>query len=112
MAQTEAGGEPTRNERVFFWLVLGAVLLFVARILMPFGAVILVALVTAGLTHPAYLRLRRLFFGRRAPAALIICLLLMASVLVPMVATVQAVSHEALGFYQMTTVQVSEQGLL
>jgi len=112
MMETNAEQHPTKNEQVFFWIILAAVLLFVLRILRPFGAVILVALVTAGLTHGIFLRLKRVFLGHGAPAALIICFGLMASVLVPMVATVQAVSGEALGFYQMTTAQVSEQGLL
>jgi len=101
-----------RAEATFFLIALAVVLLFVLRILRPFGAVILIALVTAGLTRGIFARLKRLFRGHGTPAALIICTGLMASVIVPMVATVQAVSGEALGFYQMTTVQVSERGLL
>jgi len=108
----DTGQRPTRTETVFFWIVLAMAFLFVLRILEPFGAVILIALVTAGLTRGFFLRLKALFRGHGTPAALIICLGLMASVIVPMVATVQAVSGEALGFYQMTTVQVSERGLL
>jgi len=92
--------------------VLVVALLLVLRILLPFGAVILIALVTAGLTHGIFRRLKRAFLGHGTPAALVICFALMAAVLVPTVVTLQAVSHEALGFYQMTTVQVSERGLL
>ncbi|NOZ94745.1 MAG: AI-2E family transporter [Acidobacteria bacterium] len=112
VSEEGTGQRRTRDERLIFWIVLVVALLFVLRILLPFGAVILIALVTAGLTHGIFRRLKWAFLGHGTPAALVICFALMASVIVPMIMTVEAVSREALGFYQMTTVQVSERGLL
>ncbi len=101
-----------RAERAVFLALLLLALLLVLRILLPFAAVILVALATAGLVAPASRRLQKLLGGHRRLAALLICLLLMAAVLVPILLTVEAVSQEALGFYRLTTVQLSEESFL
>ena len=95
-----------------FLVLLLVAFVLVLRILLPFAAVILVALATAGLVTPAYRRLQRLMGGFRRVAAILICLTLMAAVLVPILLTVQAVSQEALGFYKLTTVQISEESFL
>ena len=95
-----------------FLVLLLVAFLLVLRILLPFAAVILVALATVGLVHPAFRNLQRVMGGYRRVAAIVICLLLMAAVLVPILLTVQAVSQEALGFYKLTTVQLSEESFL
>jgi len=100
------------------WHGLGVAILMLAglavvfRILAPFYAVILLALVAAGLVYPRYQRLVKLFGGHRWTAALTICLLLFLSILVPLIITGQAVSSEALAFYELTTRQLTEKSLL
>jgi predicted PurR-regulated permease PerM len=66
----------------------------------------------AGLLYPAYLRLVRRLGGRRRLAASVVCLLLVTAVLLPVVLTAQAVSTEALAFYDMTTSQIADRSLL
>ncbi len=83
----------------------------VVRILLPFLAVILMALVAVGLLYQPFRGLVASLGGRRRLAAVAMCLLLMVAVLVPMFLTVQAVSREALGFYQMTTVDLTQHNM-
>ena len=114
MAQVGGGGPPER-ERVaratfFVLLLIAAGLAF--RILLPFVWVLLLGMVTAGLIHPWYRRTVRLLRGHRHTAAILVCAVLVAAVVLPLFMTVQAVSQEAVGFYQMTTVQLSERSLL
>ncbi len=111
----DSTGDGTRRRRAasgtFFVLLLAATLL-VLRILAPFAWIILLALVTAGLIGPWYRKTVKVLRGHRRAAALVVCFILMAAVLVPMFVTVQAVSQEAVGFYQMTTLQLSQRSLL
>jgi len=116
MASVETSREPRSPSRgpsaVTFYLVLAVALGIILRILIPFFAVILLSLAAAGLVHPAWRRLTRLVGGRATVAALLVCALLVAAVLVPMFLTGQAVSREALGFYDMTTQQLADRSLL
>jgi predicted PurR-regulated permease PerM len=84
----------------------------VLRILASFFAVLLLGLVAACLIYPGYLRMVALFRGHRRVAALAVCVALMAAVLAPILVTVQALSQEALSFYEMITVQVSQRSML
>ena len=94
------------------WIVLLIVLIagfiFVARVLYPFYAVILLALVTAGLVNPIYLRIVRAFKGHRRTAAIFLCTLLLFAFLGPISMIAQIVSKEAIGFYELTTSQLTK----
>lgn len=91
-------------------LALASVL--VLRILVSFVAVLLLGLVAACLIYPGYVRMVTVFRGHRRVAALAVCFLLMVAVLAPILITVQALSQEALSFYEMITVQVSQESML
>lgn len=109
---TDGGTRLKRAASGTFFVLLAAATLLVLRILAPFVWIILLALVTAGLIGPWYRKLVAALRGHRRTAALIVCFVLMAAVLVPMFVTVQAVSQEAVGFYEMTTLQLSQHSLL
>jgi len=110
------GGGSGRSDQRAVWLVflvaLAAGLAVVLRVLAPFFAVILLALVAAGLLYPLFTRVSVVLGGRRRLAAILICLLMFLAVLVPLVVVIQAVSREALGFYEMTTTQLTQERLL
>ncbi len=93
------------------WIVLLIILvtglLFVARVLYPFYAVILLALVTAGLVYPFYERTVQVLRGHRRTAAIILCTLLLLAFLGPISMIAQIVSKEAIGFYELTTSQLT-----
>jgi len=112
----ESPGRPERGVAVAAWaaLLLGLALVMavVARVLLPFYAVILLSFVTVGLLQHPFERLTGRLGGRRAVAAMVICLLLVVAVVVPLVWTVVAVSNEAVDFYQMTVAQISQGQLL
>ena len=112
MPRPKPGARGPRGVQLAFLILLLASLVIALRILAPFFSVLLLALVTAGLIAPSYRTLTHLLRGHRKTAAVVVCTLLMAAVLAPMFVTAQAVSHEALGFYEMTTVQLSERSLL
>ena len=95
-----------------FFLILAIALVIVSRILAPFFSVLLLALVTAGLIVKPYRMLTRWLGGRRRMAAVLVSIVMMLAVLAPMFVTVDAVSGEAVGFYQITTTQLSERSLL
>jgi predicted PurR-regulated permease PerM len=95
-----------------FLIVLGVGLAFVLRVLAPFFAVILLALVASGLLYRRFVRLSRKLGGRPRLAAIILCLALVAAVLVPLTLTIQAVSVEAQSFYGITTTQLTEERVM
>jgi predicted PurR-regulated permease PerM len=101
-----------RGVWVVFLIVLGAGLAVVMRLLAPFFAVILLALVASGLLYGPFVFMTTALGGRRQMAAVAICLALVLAVLVPLVITVQAVSVEAVSFYEMTTTQLTEEKVL
>lgn len=92
--------------------MIAVTLAVVLRVLAPFVSVVLLALVTAGLIYRPYRRLVEAMRGHRRPAALLVSVLLVLAVLVPLFLTAQAVSREALAFYEMSTVELTERGLL
>ena len=116
MAPVETLREPRSAARgpaaITFYLVLVVALGITLRVLAPFFSVVLLALAAAGLVHPGFRRLTRFLGGRRRVAALLVCALLVAAVLVPLFLTGQALSREALGFYDMTTQQLADRSLL
>ncbi len=97
------------------WLALLAGLVVcgwvVARLIAPFLGVIVLAVVAAGLLAPVYQWMVVAMGGRRHVAALVICVLLLVALLVPLFITAQAVTHEALGFYELSTTQLTEHGV-
>lgn len=112
----ETPGRPERAVAVAAWAAflvgLALVMAVVARVLLPFFAVILLSFVTVGLLQRPFVRLTARMGGRRVVAAVVLCLLLVVAVVVPLVWTVVAVSNEAVGFYQMTVAQISQGQLL
>jgi predicted PurR-regulated permease PerM len=90
----------------------GVCLAVVLRVLEPFVSVLLLALVAAGIIYPHYRRLVRALNGRRHLAAAIVCALLLVMVLAPLYIVAQDASGEALGFYQMSTTELTEQTVL
>ena len=103
---------PARASWIVLLIAIGICLPVVLRVLAPFASVLLLALVAAGLIYPHYQRLVTLLHGHRKSAALIVCLLLLVTVLVPLSIIATDVSGEALGFYEMTTTELTERGVL
>lgn len=95
-----------------FLVAFLVVLLLTVRTLASFLGVLLLAIVTAALLNPVYKRVTRRLKGHRHVAAIAVCLVLMLAVVVPLFFTAQAVSKEALGFYQLTTQQLAQRSLL
>ena len=112
----DTSARPERSVAVAAWAAflagLTLVTVVVARVLLPFYAVILLSFVTVGLLQRPFQRLTGRLGGRRVAAAVTICLLLVVAVVVPLVWTVVAVSNEAVGFYQMTVAQINQGQLL
>lgn len=105
---------PTRPRgpvTVTFVVLLLVALVVVLRLLRPFLTVLLMSLVAVGLLYHPYRLLTVSLRGHRRSAALLMCGALMVAVMVPMFLTVQAVSREALGFYQMTTVDLTQHNM-
>jgi predicted PurR-regulated permease PerM len=114
MSPTEdsAPTRPARASWIALLVAIGICLLVVLRVLLPFASVLLLALVAAGLIYPHYRRLVRRVYWHRKLAALIVCLLLLVTVLVPLSIIATDVSGEALSFYEMTTTELTERGVL
>ena len=83
----------------------------VVRLIAPFLGVLVLAVVAAGLLAPVYQWTVVAVGGRRHVAALMICVLLLVALLVPLFITAQAVTQEALGFYELSTTQLTEHGV-
>jgi predicted PurR-regulated permease PerM len=97
------------------WTFLGILLVALAltlRTLASFLGVLVLSVVTASLLWPVYGWTVRRLGGHRRTAAVLLCLVLMLAVVVPLFFTAQAVSTEALGFYQLTTRQLAQKSLL
>ena len=103
---------PSRASWIGLLVATAICLAIVLRVLAPFVSVLLLAVVAAGLIHRPYLRLVRAFRGQRRAAAVTVCVLLLVMVLVPLYAIALNVSHEALAFYEMSTTQLTERGVL
>jgi predicted PurR-regulated permease PerM len=91
---------------------LGVCVGLVLRLLAPFVSVLLLGLVAAGIFAPWYRVLVQVLNGSRHLAALLICVLLLVALLVPLFLTGREVSQEALGFYELSTTQLTERSLL
>jgi len=103
---------PARASWITLLVAIAICLLVVLRVLAPFASALLLAVVAAGLIYPPYQRLVRALHGHRHTAALIVCTLLLVMVLVPLYVIATDVSGEALGFYEMTTTELTERGVL
>ena len=111
-ANDEQPTRPSRASWIALLIAIGICLLGVLRVLAPFASVLLLAVVAAGLIYPPYQRLVTTLRGHRKSAALIVCVLLLVTVLVPLYIIALDVSGEALGFYEMTTTELTERGVL
>ena len=104
--------DPARRTAWIGLLVaLGISLFFVLKVLAPFWAVILLAVVAGALMRPSYRRLVALLNGRRRLAGIVVCLLLLVVLLVPLYLIALEVSDEALGIYELSTTQLTEGNL-
>jgi predicted PurR-regulated permease PerM len=93
-------------------IAISVCLMVVLRVLAPFASVLLLAIVAAGLIHAPYQRLVNAVRGHRKTAAVIVCVLLLVVVLVPIYIIASDASREALGFYEMSTTELTERGVL
>ncbi len=103
---------PARASWIGLLVAIGLCLLIVLRVLAPFASVLLLAVVAAGLMYRPYLRLVAVLRGQRHAAALIVCVVLLVVVLVPLYIIALDVSGEALGFYELSTTELSKRGVL
>lgn len=86
-------------EYLFFFGMLGIVLIVAAYILLPFIASIILAAVFAVMFWPLYARVVRLVGQRRSLAAGIVLLLVLVAVLVPALALGAKIFNESRDFY-------------
>ncbi len=111
----ESADALSRAERRAAWIGLAlagvACTILVLRVLAPFVSVILLAAVAAGLLRPSYRRLAGVMGGHRALAGVLLCSLLIVALLVPVALLARAVSDEAVGLYEMSSNQLTEQSL-
>jgi predicted PurR-regulated permease PerM len=103
--------QPPRLAWIALIVALVLSLLVVLRILTVFASVIFMALVAAGLLSQPFRRLAALLNGRRRIAAGLICLALVLGLMVPSAWLAIEVSRETLGFYKLSTDQLSEHTL-
>lgn len=108
----QKGNRPARASWITLLAAIGICLLVVLRVLAPFASVLLLAMVAAGLIYSPYTRLVNALRGHRKTAALIVCILLLVVVLVPLSIIATDVSGEALSFYELTTTELTERGVL
>jgi predicted PurR-regulated permease PerM len=102
---------PSRAAWIALLIALLLSLLVVLRILAVFASVIFMALVAAGLLSQPFRKLAALLNGRRRIAAGLICLALVLGLMVPSAWLAIEVSRETLGFYKLSTDQLSEHTL-
>jgi predicted PurR-regulated permease PerM len=102
---------PKQASWVGLLVALAICLTVVLMVLVPFFSVILLAVVAAGMINPSYKRLVSALRGRRGLAGFIVCSLLIAGLLVPLFVIGQEVSQEALGIYELSVTQLTENRL-
>ncbi len=113
MAENSAPFEnPPAIVRWTFLAILLVAVVLTLHTLASFLGVIILSVVTASLLWPAYRWMVLRLGGHRRTSAVLLCLVLMLAVVVPLFFTAQAVSREALGFYQLTTRQLAQKSLL
>ena len=102
---------PKQAAWVGLLIALAVCLTVVLMVLVPFFSVILLAVVAAGMINPSYKRLVDALGGRRRLAGFIICSLLIVVLMVPLFVIAQEVSQEALGIYELSVTQLTENRL-
>jgi predicted PurR-regulated permease PerM len=103
---------PARASWIALLVGMAICLVVVLLVLAPVASVLLLAVAAAGMIYGPYQRLVKLLRGHRKTAALIVCALLLVVVLVPLSIIAMEVSGEALGFYEMTTTELTVRGVL
>lgn len=111
-AHEPGSARPTRASWIGLLTATAICLTIVLRVLAPFASVLLLAVVAAGLIHRPYVRLTDRLRGHRRLAAVIVCVLLLVMVLVPLYVIALDASGEALAFYEMSTTELTERGVL
>lgn len=92
--------------KVFLIVLLGAAILLV-RVFWTYISSIVLALLIASAFFPVYARLRTLLKNREQPAALIMCLIITITLIIPVGGFIGTLSNEALDFYKRTRTIVS-----
>ncbi|MCU0305632.1 MAG: AI-2E family transporter [Thermoanaerobaculales bacterium] len=108
LVRIETTERPARASWVGLVIAVCLSLAVVIQVLAPFGVVILLAVVAAGLIYPWYVRIVRFLRGRRHAAAVFVCVMLLVVVFVPLYIVGSDVSREALGFYELSTIELAE----
>jgi predicted PurR-regulated permease PerM len=103
--------QPSRAAWITLLIALLLSLLVVLRMLAVFVSVIFMALVAAGLLYQPFRTLAVLLNGRRRIAAGLICLALVLALMVPSAWLAVEVSRETIGFYQLSTQQLTARTL-
>ena len=103
--------QPSRAAWITLLIALLLSLLVVLRMLAVFVSVIFMALVAAGLLYQPFRTLAVLLNGRRRIAAGLICLALVLALMVPSAWIAVEVSRETIGFYQLSTQQLTARTL-
>ncbi len=102
---------PSRAAWITLLIALLLSLLVVLRMLAVFVSVIFMALVAAGLLYQPFRRLAAFLNGRRRIAAGLICSGLVLALMVPSAWLAVEVSRETIGFYHLSTQQLTERTL-
>jgi predicted PurR-regulated permease PerM len=111
IARDETAERPQIEAWVGLLCALAVCSIVVLMVLAPFFSGILLALVAAGLIRPSFRRLATALNGHRHYAAVIICVLLLVVLMVPLFFIAQEASQEALGIYEMSTTQLTDNRL-
>jgi len=104
--------QPPRLAWIALIIALVLTMLVVLRILAVFVSVIFMALVAAAVLYQPFRWLAALLNGRRRIAAGLICLALVLGLMVPSAWLAVKVSRETIGFYRLSTEQLTERTLL
>jgi predicted PurR-regulated permease PerM len=91
-------GFPTQFARLFFGVVTLLVLYYSYAIIKPYLVDLFLALVVFFTAKPLHQALTRLFFGKRALASALTCLILALLIIIPLVTLVSIVARQALEF--------------
>jgi predicted PurR-regulated permease PerM len=94
----EGAGFPTHFARIFFGAITLLVLYYSYVIFKPYLVDFFLALVLFLTTRPLYNALTRVFFGRRALASGVTCLLLALVILIPLSFLLSIIANQALEF--------------
>src|SRR6185295_5535321 len=97
----------TLSRYFFIALLLGTTFVFF-RMMQVFFVPVLLAAVFVTLFYPMYLRVLRLFRGRRTLASFACCFILLLGLIVPLYVVADLVAREAIDFYKNSQTRIGE----